>query len=237
MITIKQTLSLLLGLAVLVILIQQERLWSGQRRAITTGLAQDSLGAAHDTTRQVVTSDSANVWQQRAIQATQRADALDRTLHEERVARATVQLTSPAMDTLIAMPPPGTTQEIRQAPFTLSIEAPPPDVRDGSATLAVRVTADTLTLGLRIGCGPPSRLGVHPAAVSVSAPTWATVHLDQVEQDPAVCNAKALAAASRAGRIRNLINRIGISAGYATALAGNTVMVRPALMVGLKIWP
>jgi hypothetical protein len=156
--------TLLLALvAVLVIIVQQARLATAQRRDIAVGLTQDSVIASHDTTREVVASDSTNIWQQRAIQAGQRADALDRALRQERVARATIALSSPSLDTIVPIPVPGEGQVIREAPFTLSLQARARASPDSGAALAVHLTADTLTLGIRLGCGAPGALGVHSA--------------------------------------------------------------------------
>jgi hypothetical protein len=58
-----------------------------------------------------------------------------------------------------------------------------------------------------------------------------------VEQDPAVCNAKPLEGASRTGVLSGLLHRVGISVGYSATVAGGSVMVRPALTVGLRVWP
>jgi hypothetical protein len=243
MITLKQAMAGLLACAALVIVIQQERLHRATVRDIRVGLSQDSLDASHDTTRVVRVmidtggGDSIRVWQRRAEQATQRADALDRVLREERVARADVRLSAPSLDTTVTLPARGAEQVIRQAPYTLSIAGATNASSDSNAVVGLHLTMDTLALGVRIGCGAANPLGVRPTSVSVSAPAWATVRMDRVEQDPSVCNAKALATVTGGGAVRGLVRRFGVTVGYSVVVVGGEVVSRPGVTVGFRIWP
>ncbi len=242
MMTAMRGMVVLLFIAALVIVVQETRLHGAEQRAITASLVRDSLEASHDTTRLIevvpssdsISSDSALVWQRRAVQAAQRADALDRALGEARMARATVQVATAGLDTAVVVPVPGTTQVIRQAPYTLAIEGSPGVRLDTAASIRLRVTTDTLTLDVRVGCGVASHLGVRPASVSVSAPTWAHVALNQVEQDPLVCNATALPGH---GVVRRLIDRLGVTVGYSALVADGAVVIRPTIGVGFRVWP
>ncbi len=241
MMTVKQGVAVLFGIAVLMIVVQEARLRGAERRLVTASLVRDSLVAVHDTTRmvsagEVIGGDSVRLWEQRAVQATERADALDRALGEARVAQVEVRVATAQMDTTVAMPEPGGEQVVRQAPYTLSIERPATRSADSASAIGVRIVSDTLKLGMRIGCGAPGRLGVRSASVSVSAPTWASVALDQVEQDPSVCNV-AVVSVVRGGVIGRLLGRVGVTVGYSALVADGGVVLRPTVGIGVKIWP
>ncbi len=230
-----------LALILAVIVIQQALLQRADHRTLDAGLVSDSSDAVHDTTRLVVVdttaaSDSGLVWQRRAVQEAQRADALDGALHEERVARADVTVIVPTVDTTIAMPRPGTSEKIRQGPYSIEVDHTTPAAGDSAPVLGLRVALDTLHLGVRIGCGTAARGGVRPASVSVLAPSWAQVRLDQVEQEPTVCQAPANNAGF-VGRIRALTRRIGLTVGYGPLRTGGVMAVGPTVSIGLRIWP
>ncbi len=241
MTTITKIGAIVIAFALAVVVIQQTLLQRADHRTRDAGLVRDSSDAVHDTTRLVVVdttaaSDSGLVWQRRAVQEAQRADALDRALHEERAARAELSVIIPAVDTTIAIPRPGMGEKIRQGPYTIEVDHTTPAVGDSAPVLGLRVALDTLHLGVRIGCGAAARDGVRPASVSVLAPSWAQVRLDQVEQEPTVCQAPANNAGF-VGRIRALTRRIGLTVGYGAVRTGSVLAVGPTVSIGLRIWP
>jgi hypothetical protein len=225
-----------------VIVVQQALLDHADHRTQAAGLVRDSAEAVHDTTRVIVVDtsgvDSAKVWQRRAVQEAQRADALDRALSEERVARAEVAIATPTVDTAVALPASGTTEMIRQGPYTIEVDHPILTAADSGSVVGLRVALDTLRLGVRLGCGAAARDGVRPASVSVSGPSWARVRLDRVEQDPAVCLSAGSTDVGTAGTLRSLIRRVGVTVGYGALLTTDGALaVRPIVGIGLRVWP
>ena len=97
---------------------------------------------------------------ERRVQVAQRADALDRSLGRERLARYT---------------------SLRRAPYTVGAEVavpPPPD----SANLRLPIALGPTPIEARVGCSPRDPGGIREATVSVPTPIWAVVHLGAVEQ-------------------------------------------------------
>ena len=167
----------------------------------------DTIAASHDTSRTVglsvsVLADSVHAIERRAIQALQRADALDHALGVERAARDSLSvvilglrattLSDTVHDTIVvsAAARPDTdrtaTFELRDPPYTTHAEVrlPAPPSR---ATLTLAVQLDTLDLSLRLECGAPGADGVRPATAVLTGPRWATLRLGRVEQSPELC--------------------------------------------------
>lgn len=85
---------------------------------------------------------------------------------------------------------------VRQPPYTLRARAeipPPPD----SARLAVRVALDPIHVAAHVTCAAPDRNGIRTASVVASAPSWATITFDRLEQSPDLCASPALVRTAR----------------------------------------
>lgn len=167
---------------------------------VSAALVRDSLAATADTTRllhlQLETlGERLTVVQRRSVQTAQRADALDRALAAERVARLQLSAQFPALertvrsDSVRADDSSGDRSavfKVREAPYAVHAEVRLPPT-PGTGTMAVRVAMDTLALEVRISCGAGGEGGVRPAIASVVAPVWVTVRMQRVEQEPGVC--------------------------------------------------
>lgn len=197
-------------IVLLVILLGAEscRLRSAQREAALNALRADSTAAAADQTRKVgeraqaailkVLGDSLNGVERRAIQQQQRADALDRALGRERIARVEATARVAQLETILAGAPVREDSTarvadftVRQAPYTVTATAtlPRPPL---TASLRLGVTLDPIPLHLRLGCGPADRSGIRPASATLIGPTWADLQLGTVEQSPDLCHSPAL---------------------------------------------
>jgi hypothetical protein len=226
------------------------------QRSTEAALARDTIEAAADTTRALyhidvnALGDSLQVVQRRAVQAEQKADELDRALGQERVVRDRLLARVAGLsrivrsETVFVERPAGgdgvrrAEFRVREAPYTVAaaVALPPPS---GQGTMGVKVELDTLRLELRVGCGPANEFGVRAATTSVVAPAWAAVRLDRIEQLASVCaRASPERLSGFATGLRRVIDRVGISAGYAALRqpAGD-VVAGPALMIGLRVWP
>jgi hypothetical protein len=183
----------------------------------------------------------------RAVQVTQKANALDRALGPERVALDQFTATIAAMrlevksDTVVVEARDDSarsaTFDVAQAPYTVhaEVELPPSPVR---GRLGVRVDLDTLTLEMRIGCGNANALGVRAAEVSAVAPGWARVRLGRVEQTPSVCAPSAKGRSSGGWAVvRNVMERFGVCVGYtATRLPAGVIVGGIGVGVGFRAW-
>lgn len=165
--------------------------WS---RARDSAFRVDSLEAATDTTRRVLTESLTTgiaAWQRRAIQQGQIADSIDRQLDLERRARLIAEAT---VDTLRARATGVVRVENdvrtahfagREEPYTydadVALPAPPAE-----GSLDLQITLDSIRLETRLGCGDAVG-GVRPAQVTVLGPSWATLSLSEVEQAREVC--------------------------------------------------
>jgi hypothetical protein len=228
------------------------RLTETDRRGAAAALVRDTLEAAADTTRALLMDaallgDTLRAVERRAIQAEQKADALDRSLRTERVVRDQLQariatLTAHVQsDTAISDSADGTrraTFDIRDAPYTVRADVTLPRPPQPGA-MRLRVELDTLGLALSVACGEPNEFGVRAATARVIAPVWATVRLNRVEQAPSVCAAAArLASPGLASMLRRAAARLSVSVGYgATRQASGAVVAGPGALVGVRIWP
>ena len=163
--------------------VQSVRLDAARERATKAALVADILEAVRDSSRVLsiegaMLGDSLVVVQRRAIQAGQKADALDKALGLERVVRDQLQATIAGMrsrvrsDTVVVEAPGDSirsaTYDIRQEPYTLHAEVALPRAPE-RGRLDVRVDLDTLALELRVGCGVDNGYGVRVAEVSPPA--------------------------------------------------------------------
>jgi hypothetical protein len=254
---LKNLLAILLAGAAVFGIVQTVRLTNARNHTTAAALAADTLQASADTTRDIhidvaVLAESLRVSQRRAVQVAQRADALDRSLGLERVARDSLRVTitrlqagvrsnsvfddSAGVDSTYGER--RAAFDLRSAPYTLHADValpPPPD----AGRMDVRVDLDTLALEIRIGCGVANANGVRPASVTAVAPKWASVRLDRVEQAPGVCAADVQQPGrSRWWALESIVARFGVSVGYVAARAANgTVTAGPGLGVGFRVWP
>jgi hypothetical protein len=229
--------------------VMQER----EEARVAAGLVRDSLAAAADSTRALhlrleVLGESLRVVQRRAVQTEQRADALDRALGLERVARVRLAARvapitrSARSDTVVGETSEGERSaafDVREAPYTVHAEVrlPPPPA---AGMMAVRVALDTLGLEVRVSCGVPGEAGVRPATATVLGPSWATIRMTKVEQSPDVCAgaghrpAPNLFAAAR----RWLAERAGVAVGFGVVRdARGALITGPGVVVGVRAWP
>jgi hypothetical protein len=241
--TLKTAVAACLALALLVKLkVDDARVASARDRAATSALALTNTAAERDSTRDVAATnrriatllgDSLRLVEKHSLQATQRADALDRALNDERIERATIRTTIDSLSrTAVAAPSPPVDAampaiadsahalrrarfEIRQAPYTIVAEAeipPPPD----SATIAMHVALDAIPLDVRLECSAPNGQGIRAGSITASAPRWANVRLDHVEQSPDLCASPALIQSARRTHSRFIPLILGIGATVAT---------------------
>jgi hypothetical protein len=225
---------------------------ASDRRVTAAALARDTLEAAADTTRTVhmdaaPVGDSLRVVERRAIQAEQKAGALDRALRTERVVHDQLRATIATLERqlLSRTAVVDTTDEtrraafdIRDAPYTITADVSLPRPPQ-PGTLHLRVALDTLGLALSVSCGEPNEFGVRAATARVIVPAWATVRLGRVEQAPSVC---ATSSHTRepglAAALRRAAERFSVSVGYgATRAASGTVVAGVGALVGVRVWP
>ncbi|HVT39895.1 MAG TPA: hypothetical protein VHE78_12670 [Gemmatimonadaceae bacterium] len=259
---LRRELFLALVAAIVLVGVQSWQLSSAQNRAARSGLAADSMQAARDTTRRIYyidaavlaaaradaarIGDSLRLFERRAVQALQRADALDRALGLERVARhrleamvvglrrqvVTDSVHSSGSDSLRHA-----VFDVRHAPYSVHAEVTLPRP-PASGLMAVRVDLDTIRLEVRVGCGKAAPNGVPPARVNVVSPAWAKIGLSRVEQSPGVCAAPGATAASGRRAWREIVERFGVTVGYGAARGpGGVVVAGPSVLAGVKVWP
>jgi hypothetical protein len=189
-------------------------LWRHERAAhFNASLRADSALAVADTSKRItdarvrkVLGDSTAAWQRRVVQEKQVADSLDKVLGTTRrsltdigvtIDRGTGKANSPVrvvyvpVRTPVGAPPESS--DVRSAHFDtkagvfgivadVSLPAPPE-----SGTMAATVTAPSIPLSLRLNCGPLTD-GVARADAIVTGPAWATIGVQHVEAEPAICN-------------------------------------------------
>jgi hypothetical protein len=213
---------------------------------LLSALRLDSAEAAHDTTREMEIGnlkDSVRVFVRRAEQQEQTADGLDRALQARRMAQVKARVGVAPLDTVVRADTVYVSADsvrrsrfnVRQAPYTVVGELAMRPGRGDSVALHIEV--DTIPLQVRVSCGPPGNGGANRAMVVALAPKWAHVALSAVEQAPSVCN-PAFVAGGFTSRISNILRRAGISAGVAAVSEPNgQIAVRPAVMIGIRVWP
>jgi hypothetical protein len=180
--------------AVVALAVMGFRLHRAQLAHQAAVLRADSLEAANDRQRELFVA-GLTLQARRIVQMALARDSVDRALKSESRARYRLGVTITELRAELAA---GVVEDsggnrsasfhVRQAPYTVdadvALPAPPSE-----GTLALGITLDTLGLRARIGCGEEVS-GVRPATFYMEGPTWASFHLLELEQDPAVCNAE-----------------------------------------------
>lgn len=169
------------------------RLRRAQLALQDAALRADSTEAANDRQRTLLVR-GLEVQARRIIQMTLERDSLDRDLRVESRLRVAAQIqVARLLATTTATTEEDTTGtrrasfNVRQEPYTahadVALPRPPTP-----GTLALQVSLDTIGMHARVVCGT-AVAGVRPATLLVDGPPWAAFRLEQLEQDPAVCNA------------------------------------------------
>ena len=171
--------------------------WEQANKVRDEALRADKVEALADTTRRLLVHAAGDraVWQRRAVQQGQRADAFDAELGLTRKAFVSASVTITQLEALlwsqpVAQDTDGTRRaafHVRQPPYTAeaAVALPPPPT---PGNLQLRIALDTLPLDLRLECGEAEGGGVHQASAVLSGPPWATVRLGRVEQAPEICS-------------------------------------------------
>lgn len=213
------TLTTHLGLALAAVfgaigVYQAHRARQLERAVQAAALRGDSLEATLDQTRTIARNDH-DAYVRRIVQAVQHGDALEDSLGLERRARYAVTIRFDSLRSVVAQAivMADSADSVRRAhfeqverPFHLSADVALP--KSGVGTLTASIALDPLRLGATVGCGK-ARAGVRPATLVFDAPAWATVSLDSLTQDPAVCNAPAGLPPPKGG---SLLGKLGILA-------------------------
>lgn len=198
---------LLAGILVaLMIALVLSHLWQERhlRRDLAGALLRaDSLEAAADTTRRVLTEaldHSTIAFERRLVQERQHQDSLDRVYRRERTARIAAEIQVRALDTtLTGQVTTDSLDLVRRAhwgpvyqePYTVEVEVALPRP-PAEASLQLGIKLDPIPVELRPGCGPAGPTGIRPATVAATVPEWAPITFTLASQDPAVCRSPAL---------------------------------------------
>lgn len=181
-------------------------------------LVTDSVEAVSDTTREVtleVLADVSRYYERRVVQTELERDSIDQELNQ--VSRSRAQL-SARIDSLRRQVRSDTTylsNDVRYAefnfynePYTVdaSVSIPPPPE---PADLEIDIRLDQIPFDVRIGCSGDGE--IRRASIGVTGPTWAEVQIEDVRQEPEVCNPQ-LAVPERGWFDQNR-GKLGIAAG------------------------
>lgn len=174
-------------------------------RFIAAALRSDSLEATSRTTERLAVAaqkrlgDSLSGFVRRVVQAEQKADALDKSLRMERLAKghATVRVDSLHRE-LQGLVEADSADDVRtttfqdyRPPYTIAAEVaiPKPPMQ---SRMLLRVGLDPIPMQIRMWCGKPNPHGIKPAHWMMTVPRWATLSVDSVFQDPTLCRSPAL---------------------------------------------
>ena len=246
---------LLAAIALLIAALTIEEIRGGRARAavLRSALARDSVEASHDTTREVHVAslhDSVRVFVRRVAQQEQRADQLDRALRARRVARVSAETHIAPLDTAVRTDTVFVSTDsvwhvpfsVRRAPYSVTGEiahrASNKEFLGVRAdVVSLKVDLDSIPLGVRLSCQAASGSQVARGVAAIVAPPWARVVLSDVEQEPTVCN-PAVERASTRQRFRDFAHRAGLSVGVAAiSESSGQIVIRPALLFGIRMWP
>lgn len=203
--------AVLLWVIAFTVRVEENRLAREREHTGAALLSASNLAAQRDSTRHVaqvnarvasLLGDSLTLVEKRAQQVAQHADALDRSLGRERLARYAAVASIDSLERIARAPIDTTTDDnlrtvrvasfnLRRAPYTIAAEIvvpPPPD----SAQIQLDIALDPIPIEARVSCAPPDAGGIREATVNVSTPKWAEVHLGTVEQSPSVCASPVL---------------------------------------------
>ena len=235
-------------IAVLIAALLAERVRGNraQASAVRLALARDSVEAGRDSTREVAAGavrDSVRVFVRRAQQQEQRADGLDRSIKARRLARVNAAVRVAALDTVVRTDTVIVTADssrrvrfaVRRQPYTVIGEIGARS--SGADSVLLHIELDSIPIQLRLACQRAKGTGVQRALVVATAPRWARVVIGPVEQSAAVCN-PWIVRPSMARRVAGLLRRVGVSAGVGIVVErGGQVVARPAVMIGVRVWP
>ena len=242
-----------IGLLIAALCVQAVRATRARAAGLRTSLSLDSAEAAHDTTRELELAalhDSVRVFVRRARQQEQRTDALDRDVGARRMARLNARVRIAALDTVIRADTIDTIYvarndgrsnarrsrfSVRQEPYTVVGEIAGGVVADVDS-VSLHVDIDSIPLQLRLSCSAARGSPVRRALVVAVTPRWARLSLGDIEQSPSVCNPELLRQTTRT-RVAGMLRRIGVSAGAGIIDRNGQIEARPALVVGLRLWP
>ena len=153
----------------------------------------DSVEALSDSTRSRLL-DSLRVVERRAVQAEIEADRLDKELGRETQVRAALRVKVDSLQESIGAPVTEDTAGVRTVEWERYLEplriqakaiVPPEPKR---ARLDLTLDLDSIPMTVRVGCGEAEG-DFRPATVTVTLPPWADAKIEEVRQDPDVCNA------------------------------------------------
>src|SRR6185437_5941838 len=206
----------------LTIHVERGRVTAARQQASNIALAASNAAAERDSTRLFARAtstlasllgDSVRLYERRVVQVVGERNALDAALHaatgggDAQIAKYALHATMDSLNRAVAAAQSGEVNDggqqtrradfvVRQPPYTVQARAeipPPPD----SARLAVRVALDPIHVAAHVTCAAPDRNGIRTASVVASAPSWATITFDRLEQSPDLCASPALVRTAR----------------------------------------
>jgi hypothetical protein len=210
----------------LTIHVERGRVAAARQQVASVALEASNVVAERDSTRMFdratntlasLLGDSVRLYERRVVQVAGERNALDAALHtatgEDQIAKSELHATIDSLNRAIAAAQ-GKVNDgakdvrradfaVRQPPYTLTARAeipPPPD----SARLSVRVALDPIHVSAHVMCATPDRNGIRTASVVASAPSWATITFDRLEQSPDLCASPALVRTARSRRLFEL---------------------------------
>lgn len=128
--------------------------------------------------------------ERQVLQVTQHSDALNRERRACYRGTLTVdslqRIDAAAGSTNAALGARRASFNVRQAPYTVAADVEIAEHPD-SATLALRVALDPIHVDARFMCSAPDGNGIRSASIVASAPSWAVLRFDRVEQSPELC--------------------------------------------------
>jgi hypothetical protein len=243
----------LAGSLALAVTVEQARIAAVRRHALVAALEISNLAAQRDSTRNAaidnqrvarLLGDSLRVVEKRVVQIAQRGDALDQALGRARVARYadnvaidSLRAVVHSMSTGVRASESGTVRSaffnVRQEPYTIAAQVNVPEAPD-SAHLELRVAIDPIPIETRVSCSRPDGQGMRAASISASAPPWATVRFDRVEQSPDVCGSSALRSTTQSHRAL-FTRRLVLGAGPALTPNGWRWAVFAGAGIGIEL--
>lgn len=237
--TLKTAGVVVLALAIAVKLkLADDHVVAARRSAAAASLALSNTAAERDSTRDAAEAhqrvagllgDSLRMVERRSLQIVQRADALDRALDAERIEHAAMRTTVDSVRQIAFAPSASLADsagarraahfELRQPPYHIVADAELPMPPD-SGTLAVRVALDPIPIDVRLECSRADASGIRTASIAATAPRWAQLRLDHVEQSAELCASPALAQVT--GRLRGRLIPLVLGVGTTLSARGVT---------------
>jgi hypothetical protein len=243
-----------IGALIAMLFVQSVNSARARAAAVRSSQSLDSAEAARDTTREIelgALRDSVRVFVRRSVQQEQRADALDKDLGAQRMARLNAHVRIAALDTVIRAGTPIDTIyvtrndgrsnarlsrfSVRQEPYTVVGEIAGGMTADVDS-VSLHVDMDSIPLQVRLSCSQPTENPVRRALVVAVTPRWARLTLGDVEQSLDVCNPELERQTARTGVV-GVLRRFGVSAGAGIIAKNGQAEARPALIVGFRLWP